>query len=86
MVQARIVLSADRARQLRQLAEVQHISEDELVSRALELFFRLTERSDAEGVREDWSALSTEALSRIWDNAEDAAYDNWQEMYGIAAQ
>ena len=37
---------------------------------------------DAEVERRGWSLLSGDALRRVWDNDEDAAYDNWQEFYG----
>lgn len=31
----------------------------------------------------DWSAMSLDAFQRDWDNAEDAVYDNWRELYGV---
>lgn len=33
--------------------------------------------------RADWSTMSEPVLKRIWDNAADAAYDNWEELYGV---
>ena len=33
--------------------------------------------------RSQWSQMSEEALRRVWDNDADAAYDNWQVLYGI---
>ena len=32
---------------------------------------------------EQWSLISEEALRRVWDNASDAAYDNWRALYDI---
>ncbi len=34
----------------------------------------------------DWSAMSLDAFQRDWDNAEDAIYDNWRELYGVSAR
>ena len=31
--------------------------------------------------RAAFSTLSAETFNRIWDNAEDAAYDDWQRMF-----
>lgn len=36
--------------------------------------------------RATWSALSEEALQRVWDNPQDAAYDDWRALYGVAAR
>jgi prevent-host-death family protein len=36
--------------------------------------------------RADWSALSEDALTRVWDNSADAAYDQWRELYGVQAR
>lgn len=33
-----------------------------------------------------WSHMSAAALARVWDNDADAAYDNWQEMYGLSTR
>jgi excisionase family DNA binding protein len=29
------------------------------------------------------SVLSNEVFTRTWDNAEDAVYDRWREIYGV---
>ncbi len=31
----------------------------------------------------DFSSASQAALTRIWDNDQDAIYDNWKELYGV---
>ena len=31
----------------------------------------------------NWSAMSLDTFQRDWDNAEDAIYDNWKELYGL---
>lgn len=28
-----------------------------------------------------WSSLSEESLQRVWDNPQDAAYDDWRTLY-----
>ncbi len=38
---------------------------------------------DDEDGRVDFSAASQAALARIWDNDQDAIYDNWKELYGV---
>lgn len=34
----------------------------------------------------NWSAMSLDTFQRDWDNAEDAIYDNWKELYGVPAR
>ena len=34
----------------------------------------------------NWSAMGLEALQKDWDNAEDAIYDDWKELYGVPAR
>ena len=34
------------------------------------------------GKRQGWSCLSDAALQRVWDNEEDAVYDNWRASQG----
>jgi hypothetical protein len=34
----------------------------------------------------DWSAMSLATFQRDWNNAEDAVYDNWRELYGVPAR
>ena len=34
----------------------------------------------------DWAAMSLSTFHRDWDNAEDAIYDNWRELYGVPAR
>jgi prevent-host-death family protein len=33
--------------------------------------------------RAEWSAASESALNRVWNNAADAVYDDWETLYGI---
>jgi hypothetical protein len=41
---------------------------------------------EAIAAMQGWSFLSEGSLQRIWDNEEDAAYDNWRELYGVPAR
>jgi hypothetical protein len=34
----------------------------------------------------NWSAMSLDTFQSDWDNAEDAVYDNWKELYGLPAR
>ena len=82
-VERRVQLPLESAEQLRLLAQVRRTTEDEVVAKALDVLFRLADVEEAQGERREVSALSEGSLSRIWDNDEDAAYDNWRELYGV---
>lgn len=60
---------------LRSAAAARDVAEDVIVQEALELVL-----SAGHDDRCDWVAASEEALERVWDNAEDARYDNWREL------
>jgi hypothetical protein len=36
--------------------------------------------------RTTWSTLSEAALEQIWDNPQDATYDEWRTLYGVSAR
>ena len=76
-VEKHIRLSTDHADRLRRLARAQGLSEDQIVEKALDILFSLTDLFDERTERKGWSFLSEDSLRRIWDNEEDAAYDNW---------
>ena len=82
-VEKRIWLSTERADRLGRLARSQEISENQLVVKALDILFSLTELFDERAERQGWSFLSEASLQRIWDNKDDAIYDNWRELYGV---
>ena len=83
IVEKRIWLSAERADRLSRLAQTQEINESQIVEKALDILFSLTELFDERAERQGWSFLSEASLQRIWDNEEDAIYDNWRELYGV---
>ncbi len=77
-------LTRERSRRLQRMAQAQLSSEDEVIERALDLYFQLTDFFDHESERQDWHGLSEASLSRVWENDRDAAYDNWRELYGVS--
>lgn len=85
-VEKRIRLSAERADRLSRLARVRAVSEDQIVEKALDILFDLTDLFDEQAERRGWSFLSESSLRRVWDNEQDAIYDNWRELYGIPAR
>lgn len=85
-VETRIQLTEQRAYLLRRLAEKRGTTEDQVVEKALDILFSLTELLDEDTRREGWTLLSEDSLRRVWDNEADAAYDNWKELYGSPAR
>ncbi len=83
VVEKNIHLSADRASYLSRLAQVKALSEDQLIEKALDILFSLADLLDSQLERQGYSFLSEASLQRVWDNAEDAAYDNWRELYAL---
>ena len=86
IVEKHIRLSTERADRLSRLARTQGLSEDQIVEKALDILFSLTDLFDERTERKGWSFLSEDSLRRIWDNDEDAPYDNWRELYGVPAR
>ena len=83
IVEKHIRLSAERAGCPSLLAQTQQIGEDQIIAKALDILFTLTDLLDEGTERQGWSFLSESALQQVWDNKEDAAYDNWRELYGV---
>jgi hypothetical protein len=71
-VERRIKISADRAERLRRLAQARQLSEGQVIERALDILFSLTELLDERAERRGWASLSEDSLARVWDNDEDA--------------
>jgi len=86
VVEKHIRLSVERADRLGCLAQVHQIHEDQIIEKALDILFSLTDLLDERAERQGWSFLSEAALQRVWDNEEDAVYDNWRELYEVPAQ
>jgi hypothetical protein len=83
VVEKRIRLSAERADRLSHLAQAHQLHEDQVVEKALDILFSLTDLLDERTERQGWSFLSETALQRVWDNEDDAVYDNWRELYAV---
>ena len=81
LVEKNIHISADRASHLSRLAHFKALSEDQLIEKALDILFSLADLLVSQVERQGWSFLSEDSLQRVWDNAEDAIYDNWRELY-----
>jgi predicted transcriptional regulator len=86
VVEKQIRLSVERAERLSHLAEIHQTDEDQIVEKALDVLFALTDLFDEGAERQGWSFLSEASLQRVWDNEEDAIYDNWRELYGVPAR
>lgn len=86
VVEKRISLTPERAERLSNLARVSAISEDDIMAKALDILFSLTELLNERLEERGWSFMSEASLQRVWDNEDDAAYDNWREMYGISTR
>ena len=78
-------LSSQRAMRLSQLAQAQHVSEDDVIEKALDLMFTWSELFDDVSERRAWHRLFESALYRVWENDQDAAYDSWRTLYSLAA-
>ncbi len=81
-VEKRIHLSPEQAERLNSLIQTHQLSEDQVIARALDILFSLTDILDGQAERRGWSFLSQNSLQRVWDNDEDAVYDNWRELCG----
>ena len=84
VVEKQIHLSPQSAVRLQQLAQAKAISEEQIIEKALSILFSLSEIFDEDTERRGWSFLSENSLARVWDNEEDAIYDNWKELYGVS--
>jgi hypothetical protein len=82
-IEKRIRLSPQHAQHLTRLSQRRHLSEDQLIEKALDILFSLTDVFDEPSERQGWASLSERALQRVWNNDEDAIYDNWRELYGV---
>jgi predicted transcriptional regulator len=82
-VEKHVRLSAECAERLSRLAQAQAMSEEQIIEKALDILFKLIELFDENAERRGWLFLSQASLQRIWDNEEDAVYDNWKELYGV---
>jgi predicted transcriptional regulator len=83
VVEKHIRLSVERANRLDRLAHTHHLPEDQIIEKALDILFSLTDLLDGRTEQQGWSFLSEPALQRVWDNEEDAVYDNWRELYDV---
>ncbi len=62
------------------------VDEGQVVDKALDVLFSLSELLGARESRDGWSLLSEDSLQRIWDNEEDAVYGDWRDLYDVPAR
>ena len=74
-VEKHVQLSTERADRLNRLAQLYQVGEDQVIEKALDILFTLTDLFDEHAERRGWSLLSEAALQRVWDNEADAVYD-----------
>lgn len=86
VIEKHIWLSAERADRLSRLAQMRQVHQDRIVEKALDILFSLTDLLGERVEQQSWSFLSETALHRVWDNEEDAVYDNWRELYEVPAR
>lgn len=79
-----VILPERQVTRLEQLAAMQQISESRIIENALNIFFNLVEILDETIEHSDWQRLSEPSLLRLWDNDQDAVYDDWRELYGVS--
>lgn len=82
-VRQEFILPIDQVLNLKRLAASRHVSENELVARALDIFLGMADSFEEEGERNGWYRLTEPSLARVWENDGDAIYDNWREIYGV---
>jgi hypothetical protein len=85
-VEKQFWLSAGHAALLKHIAQTRRISEEEVIEKALDVLSKLAGDVSETSEQDGWSFLSEGALRRVWENDEDAIYDNWRGMYGVPAR
>lgn len=58
--------------------------DDAQAEKALAFIEFLLAQERFEKERYEWHMASEEAFARVWDNEQDAIYDNWRELYGVS--
>jgi len=86
VIERSISLPKDHDDRLRALAQRQRLTEDQVVTKALDILFSLVDVVGAGDDRHATTVLSEESLTRVWENDEDATYDNWRETFGVPAR
>jgi hypothetical protein len=85
-VEKRFQLSEEHANRLNRLAQIHQIGEGEIVEKALNTLFALTDLLNEGAERQGWSVLSDVALQRVWDNQADSVCDAWRVLYADKLQ
>jgi hypothetical protein len=86
VVEKTIKLSADRIARLDQMARLHGLDEDQIVEKALDILFTVIDLFDEQTEQQGWPLMSEGSLKRIWDNEEDAVYDDWRTLYDVPSR
>jgi len=81
-----IKLSADRSARLDRMARLHGLDEDQIVEKALDILFTVTDLFDERTEQQGWSLMSEASLQSIWDNEQDSIYDDWRNLYDVPAR
>ena len=85
-VEKHFQLSQEHARRLSHLARTRGIGETQVVEKALDILFSLSDFLDEGAERQSWSVLAEASLQRAWDNDADANYDDWRALYDVQSR
>jgi hypothetical protein len=85
-VEKHFQLSQEHARRLSHLARTRGIGETQVVEKALDILFSLSDFLDEGAERQGWSLLAEASLQRAWDNDADANYDDWRALYDVQSR
>lgn len=76
-------LPADQVERLSDMAAARMMSESQVLERALDVFFGLADVFGDDLDRPAFYRLSEPSLMRVWDNDQDAVYDDWRNLYDV---
>jgi hypothetical protein len=86
VVEKQIRLSVQHADRLSRLARAKALSEDQIIEKALDILFSLTDLLDQHVERKGGRSCRKAHYNECGDNEEDARYDSWRELYGLSAR
>lgn len=85
-VELQISLPSGQAARLEALAQQLQTSRGAVVLQALDILFGITDLLATHTERQDWSQIAEETFRRVWDNEQDASYNDWRNLYSVPAR
>ena len=82
-VSREFLLPADKAERLSDMAAARRMGEIQVLERAQDISFCLADVFGDDLDRPSLYRLSEPSLMRVWDNDQDAVYDDWRNLYGV---